>query len=180
MSVVFDPASGKPGSPTPMLYAAASATGTNLFCSTDGGVTWLAVSNQPVGLRPNHIVRAPDGMFYLSYGREPGPNQMSDGAIWKFNPKDGVWTDITPVHPEIPTSHFGYGCVAVDAQHPQTLMATTFTHWHPHDEIFRSTNGGASWTQLWDDQHHRMGPFQRALHRHPHAALDGHHRDQPV
>jgi photosystem II stability/assembly factor-like uncharacterized protein len=30
-------------------------------------------------------------------------------------------------------------------------MATTFTHWHPHDEIFRSTNGGASWTQLWND-----------------------------
>jgi hypothetical protein len=150
VSVVFDPASGKPGSPTPVLYAAVSATGTNLFCSTDGGVTWLAVSNQPVGLRPNHLVRAPDGMFYLSYGREPGPNSMSDGAIWKFNPKDGVWTDITPVHPKDTDQPFGYGCVAVDAQHPQTLMATTFTHWHPHDEIFRSTNGGASWTQLWE------------------------------
>jgi len=66
ISVVFDPASGKPGSPTPVLYAAASTTGTNLYCSADGGVTWLAVSNQPVGLRPNHHVQAPDGMFYLS------------------------------------------------------------------------------------------------------------------
>ena len=28
-------------------------------------------------------------------------------------------------------------------------MATTFCHRHPHDEIFRSTNGGANWTQLW-------------------------------
>ena len=28
-------------------------------------------------------------------------------------------------------------------------MATTFCHWKPHDEIFRSTNGGATWTQLW-------------------------------
>jgi photosystem II stability/assembly factor-like uncharacterized protein len=134
-----------------VLYAAASATGTNLFCSTDAGVTWLAVSNQPVGLRPNHVVLSPDGMFYLSYGREPGPNSMSDGAIWKFSPKDGVWTDITPVHPKDTDQPFGYGCVAVDARHPQTLMATTFTHWHPHDEIFRSTNGGASWTQLWND-----------------------------
>jgi len=60
---------------------------------------------------------------------------MSDGAIWKFNPKDGVWTDITPVHPKDTDQPFGYGCVAVDARHPQTLMATTFTHWHPHDEI---------------------------------------------
>jgi photosystem II stability/assembly factor-like uncharacterized protein len=150
VSVVFDPASGKPGSPTPVLYAAASATGTNLFCSTDGGVTWLAVSNQPAGLRPNHVVPAPDGIFYLTYGRESGPNQMSDGAIWKFNPKDGVWTDITPVHPKDTDQTFGYGCVAVDAQHPSVLMATTFTHWKPHDEIYRSTNGGASWTQLWE------------------------------
>jgi len=100
VSVVFDPASGKPGSPTPALYAAVAATGTNLFCSTDGGVTWLAVSNQPVGLRPNHLVRVPDGIFYLSYGREPGPNSMSDGAIWKFNPNGGVWTDITPGPPQ--------------------------------------------------------------------------------
>ena len=149
VSVVFDPASGKPGSPTPTLYAAVAAMGTNLFCSTDGGVTWLAVSNQPVGLRPNHLVRAPDGMFYLSYGREPGPSSMSDGAIWKFSPKDGVWTDITPVHPKDSDQSFGYGCVAVDAQHPSILMATTFCEWQPHDEIFRSTNGGASWTQLW-------------------------------
>ena len=150
VSVVFDPASGKPGSPTPVLYAAASTTDTNLFCSTDAGGTWLAVSNQPVGLRPNHIVPAPDGIFYLTYGRDSGPNQMSDGAIWKFNAKDGVWTDITPVHPKDTDQPFGYGCIAVDAQHPQTLMATTFTHWKPHDEIYRSTNGGASWTQLWD------------------------------
>ena len=149
VSVVFDPASGKPGSPTPKLYAAASTTRTNLYCSADGGVTWLAVPNQPVGLRPNHVVWSPDGMFYLSYGREPGPNAMSDGAVWKFNPKDGVWTDITPVHPADLDEHFGYGCVAVDAQHPSVIMATTFTHWTPHDEIYRSTNGGASWTQLW-------------------------------
>jgi photosystem II stability/assembly factor-like uncharacterized protein len=149
VTVLFDPASGKPGSPTPTLYAAVSTTGTNLYCSTDGGVTWLAVANQPVGLRPNHLVPAPDGMFYLSYGREPGPSSMSDGAVWKFSPKDGVWTDITPVKPKDFEQPFGYGCVAVDAQHPSTLMATTFGQWKPHDEIFRSTNGGLTWTQLW-------------------------------
>jgi photosystem II stability/assembly factor-like uncharacterized protein len=170
VSVVFDPASGKPGSPTPALYAAVAATGTNLFCSTDGGVTWLAVSNQPVGLRPNHLVRVPDGIFYLSYGREPGPNSMSDGAIWKFNPNGGVWTDITPVHPKDTDQPFGYGCVAVDAQHPSVIMATTFTHWHPHDDIFRSTNGGTSWTQLWETNNtvwdHSSAPYTRT--RTPH------------
>ncbi len=169
IAVVFDPASGKPGSPTSQLYAAVSTTETNLYCSTDGGVTWEAVANQPVGLRPNHLVLSPDGTFYLSYGREPGPNAMSDGAVWKFSPKDGVWTDITPVKPRDSDQPFGYGCVAVDAQHPPTIMATTFAHWQPHDEIFRSTNGGASWVQLWDDNTqwgHSSAPYTQT--RTPH------------
>ena len=147
--VLFDPSSGRAGNPTPAIYAAVSTSETNLYRSADGGVTWQAVADQPVGLRPNHLIRAPDGMFYLSYGREPGPNSMSSGAVWKFNPKEGVWTDITPAGSEKSDQPFGYGCVAVDAQRPSTLMVTTFCHWKPHDEIFRSTNGGATWIQLW-------------------------------
>ena len=147
--VVFDPPSGRAGNPTPVIYAAVSTRETHLYRSTDAGVTWQAVANQPVGLRPNHLVRAPDGMLYLSYGREPGPNSMSSGAVWRFNPEDGVWTDITPARPEDSDQPFGYGCVAVDAQRPSTLMVTTFCHWKPHDDIFRSTNGGATWIQLW-------------------------------
>ena len=147
--VLFDPAGSRPGQPTPVLYAAVSTTETNLYRSTDGGGTWLAVANQPVGLRPNHLIRTSDGTLYLSYGKEPGPNTMTDGAIWKFNPQKGIWTDITPVKPKDSDQPFGYGCVAVDAQHPSRIMATTFCHWKPHDEIFRSTNGGLTWTQLW-------------------------------
>jgi photosystem II stability/assembly factor-like uncharacterized protein len=162
--VLFDPAGSRPGQPTPVLYAAVSTTETNLYRSTDGGVTWLAVANQPVGLRPNHLVRASNGMLYLSYGKEPGPNTMTDGAVWKFNPKDDVWTDITPAKPQNSDQPFGYGCVAVDTLHPSTIMVTTFAHWHPHDEIFRSTNGGASWRQLWDDNSqwdHSSAPYSQ-------------------
>jgi photosystem II stability/assembly factor-like uncharacterized protein len=168
--VLFDPSGSRPGQPTPALYAAVSLTETNLYCSTNGGVTWRAVANQPMGLRPNHLVRSPsDGMLYLSYGKEPGPNTLTDGAVWKFSPNNGAWTDITPVRPKDADQPFGYGCVAVDAQHPSTLMATTFAHWSPHDEIFRSTNGGASWTQLWDDHtqwDHSRAPYTRT--RTPH------------
>jgi len=170
VSIVFDPASGKPGAPTPVLYAAVSTTGTNLYRSADAGATWTAVPDQPVGLCPNHLAWSPDGMLYLSYGREPGPNSMTDGAVWRFNPKDGVWTDITPVKPKDSDQTFGYGCVAVDAQQPSTLMVTTFCHWRPHDEIFRSTNGGASWIQLWQTDNiewdHSSAPY--ASSRTPH------------
>jgi BNR/Asp-box repeat len=167
--VLFNPPSGHAGNPTPVIYVAVSTIGTNLYRSTDGGISWQAVPGQPVRLRPNHLVRSPDGLLYLSYGKEPGPNTMTDGAIWKYNPKDGVWTDITPVKPATTDQPFGYGAVAVDAEHPSTIMATTFCHWKPHDEIFRSTNAGATWIQLWNDHtewDHAGAPYTKS--RTPH------------
>jgi photosystem II stability/assembly factor-like uncharacterized protein len=167
--VLFDPASGKPGNPTPVVYAAVSTTETNLYSSTDEGTTWQPVASQPVGLRPNHLVRSPDGMLYLSYGKEPGPNSMSDGAVWKYNPRDGVWTDITPVKPATTDQTFGYGAVAVDTEHPSTVIVTTFCHWKPHDEIFRSTNGGTTWVSLWNDDtewDHSNAPYTQSRNAH--------------
>jgi photosystem II stability/assembly factor-like uncharacterized protein len=169
VSVVFDPASGKPGGATPKIFAAVSTTETNFYFSADAGATWQAVANQPIGLRPNHLVLSPDGMFYLTYGREPGPNTMTDGAVWKFDPKENAWTNITPLKSPDAGQPFGYGAVAVDAQHPSTVMVTTFAHWHPHDLIFRSTDGGANWTQLWRDDtewDHSSAPYTRT--RTPH------------
>src|ERR1017187_5613887 len=153
VSVVFDPTSGKPGNATPKIFAAVSTTETNFYFSADAGETWQAVTNQPIGLRPNHLILSPDGMFYLTYGREPGPNSMSDGAVWKFDPTAHARTNITPLKPSDTGQPFGYGAVTVDAQHPSTVMATTFAHWRPHDFIFRSTDGGAHshWSQLWQD-----------------------------
>jgi hypothetical protein len=114
-------------------------------------------------------VLAGDGVFYVSYGKEPGPNSMTDGAIWKYNPRNGAWTDITPVKPAGSGQPFGYGAVAVDAQRPSTLMATTFCHWQEHDEIFRSTNAGLTWTQLWNEKtewDHSSAPYTKS--RNPH------------
>jgi photosystem II stability/assembly factor-like uncharacterized protein len=168
--VLFEPSSGHPGEPTPTLYAAVSTAETNLFRSTDGGRTWEAVPNQPVGLRPNHLIRATDGVLYLSYGKEPGPNTMTDGAVWKFYPRNNAWMDITPVRPKDSEQPFGYGCVATDPQHPSVVMATTFCHWQPHDQIFRSTNGGATWMKLWETNRiawdHSSAPYTES--RTPH------------
>jgi photosystem II stability/assembly factor-like uncharacterized protein len=159
--VQFDPLSGETGKPTPVLYAGVSTPATNFFRSNDGGQNWTAVPGQPLGLRPNHAVFSPDGTIYLSYGLESGPTSMTDGAVWKFQPSTGVWTEITPVKSPDADQRFGYGAVAVDAEHPSDIVATTFGHWRPHDEIFRSTNGGASWVALlknaqWD---HSNAPY---------------------
>ena len=169
VSVVFDPTSGKPGNATPNIFAAVSTTETNFYFSADAGETWQAVTNQPIGFRPNHVVLSSGGMFYLTYGREPGPNSMSDGAVWKFDPKAHAWTNITPLKPSDAGQPFGYGAVTVDAQHPSTIMVTTFAHWRPHDFIFRSTDGGAHWSQLWQDDtewDHSSAPYTKS--RTPH------------
>jgi photosystem II stability/assembly factor-like uncharacterized protein len=150
------------------VYAAVSTLGTNLFRSDDGGVHWAAVPGQPVGLRPNHLVCASDGICYLSYGREPGPEAMSAGAVWKFDPGKNFWTEITPLKSNEDGQPFGYGAVAVDARHPATILATTFCHWKPHDEIFRSTNSGATWVPLLQNARldYSFAPYTKRLKPH--------------
>lgn len=143
--VVFEPASGKPGQPTPTLYAGVSTQETALFRSDDGGRSWKPVSGQPTGLRPNHMVRGSDGAYYLSYGDEPGPDTMHAGAVWKYEPAQARWTEITPWK-DRPA---GWGAVTVDPRNPKVLMTATFAHYTPKDELFRSTDGGAHWTPVF-------------------------------
>lgn len=147
--VVFDPASGRRGQPTPVIYAGVSTRQASLFRSFDGGRSWSAVPGQPVGLRPSHMHRASDGNYYLSYGDEPGPDTMNAGAVWRWQPSSGRWTDITPLRGNGKTPGFGWGDVAVDPSDPKVLIASTHHHYTPHDLLFRSTDRGAHWTGVF-------------------------------
>jgi photosystem II stability/assembly factor-like uncharacterized protein len=147
--VVYEPTSGKAGRPTQTLYAGVSTQQTSVFRSTDGGAHWSAVPGQPVGLRPNHMNRASDGAWYLSYGDEPGPDSMNDGAVWKFEPATERWTDITPIPRTGKPAGYGWGDVVPDPHNPRILMASTFCHYTPNDLMFRSTDGGKSWTSVF-------------------------------
>jgi photosystem II stability/assembly factor-like uncharacterized protein len=148
--VVFDPSSGSKGRASTTLYAGVSTRDTSLFRSTDGGRSWSAVAGQPKGLRPNHMVRAGDGTYYLSYGDEPGPDSMHDGAVWKYQPASSRWNDITPLpHVSGQPSGYGWGAVAVDPSRPNVIMTATFAHYTPKDELFRSVDGGAHWQEIF-------------------------------
>lgn len=143
--VTFDNTGGPDGSASETIYVGASNSSVGLYASTDGGSTWQPVNGQPTGLLPNHGVIDAQGNLYLTYGDQPGPNNMTTGAVWKYNTWTATWTNVSPVQPtsRIP---LGYGSVALDATNPGTLMVATMDRWSIGDDIFRSTDGGATWT----------------------------------
>jgi len=150
--VLFD-ARSKIDGKTAVIYAGVSQKGAdNIYRSADGGSTWLPVPGQPTNLMPTHAVLATDGMLYITYGSSPGPSVMTDGAVYKYNTNNSRWQDITPVKPQ-PQDHklFGYAAVAVDAQHPQSLIVSTFNRYGKAggEDIFRSTDAGITWRPIF-------------------------------
>jgi photosystem II stability/assembly factor-like uncharacterized protein len=146
-----------------VVYAAVSLIGrNNLFRSEDNGITWKAVPDQPTKYRPTHAILSADGMLYITYGDNPGPAPMTNGAVWKLNTKTGEWIDITPDKPS-PQRQFGYAAVAIDAQRPQNLLVSTYNRYNSGgEEIFRSIDAGKTWKPLLKTQskfNHSAAPY---------------------
>jgi photosystem II stability/assembly factor-like uncharacterized protein len=150
--VTFDARSGRRGRATPIIYigvAPASANDASLYRSRDGGVSWQAVPGAPTGLQPHHGVLDARGMLYLTYGDGPGPNGMTDGAVWKLHTPTGAWTNITPVKPNTNgEGGFGYAGLSIDGRRAGTLMVATMDRWSKGDDIFRSTDEGRTWKSV--------------------------------
>lgn len=149
---VFDRASASADGCKTIYVGVSLMNRPNLFRSDDGGQTWNPVAGQPTAYRPTHGVLASDGTFYISYGTNPGPNPMADGAVWKLDTKMGTWTDITPDKPDPEQDiRFGYAAVAVDASNSKALIASAFGRpWQRGgDELFRSVDGGESWKPVF-------------------------------
>ncbi|OXS32834.1 sialidase family protein [Streptomyces sp. XY006] len=136
----------------------ANGTAPNLYRTADG-TTWEAVPGQPTGTAAKVPVRAAYDRhtreLYVTYADAPGPNGQSDGGVHKLRTTDGRWTEVTPVRPGGTTGDggrdsFGYGGVAVDARRPGTVVVSTNNRWAEIDTVFRSTDGGRSWTSLKD------------------------------
>jgi photosystem II stability/assembly factor-like uncharacterized protein len=145
--VLFERSSGKPGEPSKVIYAGVSRKEQNLYRSSDAGQTWQLVPKQPSGFLPSRAALDRDGTLYVSYGDDPGPFAVKDGALFRFDPKREIWTDVSPIRPS-KNDAFGYGAVTVDPSHPGTVLATTIDRWSAGGEIFRSTDSGKTWKPL--------------------------------
>ncbi|WP_440118779.1 X2-like carbohydrate binding domain-containing protein [Paenibacillus sp. QZ-Y1] len=148
--ITFDKSTGSAGQATQTIYVGVADKNQSIYRSTNGGATWSAVAGQPTGYLPHHGVLDSDGSLYISYSDGAGPYDGQKGDLWKLNTSTGVWTNISPVPSSSSDNYFGYGGLTVDAQHPGTLMVATLNSWWPDANLFRSTDGGATWTRIWE------------------------------
>lgn len=148
--VTFDKSSGSSGSATPRIFVGvANQASTSVYVSTNGGSSWTAVAGQPTGFLPHKgVLSASEKALYISYSDGAGPYDGTNGAIYKYHIDTGVWTNVTPVSGS--DLNFGFGGVAVDLQKNGTVMVAALNSWWPDGQIFRSTDGGSTWSVLWD------------------------------
>ncbi|WMJ73977.1 immunoglobulin domain-containing protein [Cytophagaceae bacterium ABcell3] len=141
--VVIDAASGSPGNPSQVIYVGVARNdGTNLYRSTDGGESWEGIPGAPTGIMPYQAKLASNGTLYISYTDAPGPNDIDNGAVYKFNTQSEEWTRIKAPDPDM---EYGFGGIAVDPNNPNTIMVGSICRWWPYDQMYRSTDGGDNW-----------------------------------
>lgn len=159
ISLAFDAQALPDAHGTRDIYAAVSLMNrANLFVSHDFGQSWQPVEGQPTQYRPTHMVLAGDNQLVLTYGDTPGPSQMEDGGVWKYDIRKGKWTDLSPIKLSAGTkAGFGYAAVSVDVNNPKHLIVSTHSlggkHGYHSDEMFRSTDGGKRWKPIFKTGH---------------------------
>jgi hypothetical protein len=143
-AIEFQKNSGSTGNATPTLYVSVSQTGASIYKSTDGGASWSAIAGQPTSWLPHHIGLDSNNVLYVSYANTAGPDGASDGRVYKLN--GTTWTNITPNTPTS-SNQFGYGGLGISPT-PNTLFVSTIDGYGMGDRVYRSTNGGSTWTDL--------------------------------
>ena len=170
---LFDKASGSTGQPTPVAYVGVCTLKPNkIFRTTDAGKAWQPIPNQPGGaLLPTRAAITPDGKTlyatFVTAKEAPGPFGVDGGAVYRCDDPAGVspkWTDISPTK-----GSGGWSGVTLDLQSPGTVYVSSLDHYAaPGDDIFRTRDGGKTWTPLHirDHRDDRSAPYVKDIGLH--------------
>jgi xyloglucan-specific exo-beta-1,4-glucanase len=164
--VAFDPSSGTNGKPSKSIYVASTEPeDTHLYHSTDAGKTWQPVPGQPTGFLPVRGQFDASGNLYVVYNSAIGPGEVANGRFWKFNTRDGSWTDISP-DPTTGTFHAtsddkiagGYGGFGLDRRHSGTILIASYNRvvGDDADQLYRTVDGGKTWANITALMHRDM------------------------
>lgn len=146
-----------------------SSWGHGVYRSTDGGATF-----EHKGLELTHNIpqlaidpRDPDTCYIAALGQLWNPNP--ERGLYKTTDGGETWTAILQIDDTT-------GCcdVAIDPANPDTVYAAMYTRtrqaWSyeggsERGGIFKSTDGGATWTKLTDGLPSRTGRIGLSIHR---------------
>lgn len=146
--LLYAPAVAPGPGPARRVYAAANTlTGQSFWFSDDNGTTWSEVANHPgktVGHEMMPLQGSFDaaGVFYSTWGDATGPaNYATDYGVWKMSADGSTWTAILP-----PTGQGFFAGISADPRVAGHVVVSTLQRWWPGDEVYRSTDGGVTWT----------------------------------
>ena len=145
--VAFDKRTGTPGNATQTLYVGVADKNNAIYVSTNGGASWSRLAGQPTGfLCHRGIVEPTLGYLYTTWNDSAGPFIGGSGDVWKYSIASSTWTRISPV----PPSGWGYNGIGIDRSNPSTLMVGTQSEYIPDGAVWRSVDGGATWSRSWE------------------------------
>jgi sugar lactone lactonase YvrE len=146
--VIYAPASHLNPGPNRRVYAAANTTTAQSFWfSDDNGTTWSEVPNHPGSTAGSEMMPIQGsfdsaGVFYSTWGNATGPsNYASRYGVFKISSNGTTWTSILP-----PTGQGFFAGISADPRVAGHVVVSTLQRWWPGDEVYRSTDGGSTWT----------------------------------
>lgn len=149
-TVTFDPTSPLKNGATSRIWVGTADRNASTWVSNDAGETWTAPSEQPTGVFPHKLkFSVAEKAVYISYNSESGPYSAGFGYVYRVS-ENGTFENITPPWAAENDITIGYGGLAVDVQTPGTIVTAAMNLWAPDVQIFRSTNSGKTWQQIWD------------------------------
>jgi photosystem II stability/assembly factor-like uncharacterized protein len=151
--ILFDAASSPPGLPTSTVYVGVNDPGSPTFYYNPAqGGSWVSVPGAPIGLIALRCQIASDGLVYITFSNALGPENVTFGEVWRYDPAAQSWTNITPEQ-----GNFGYCGLAVDPNDPAIVMVGTLDRYAAGEEIYRSVDRGNNWVKIQTNTPHGAG-----------------------